>query len=152
MQQEKICYTKKMAECPICMDADMDVELSCGHCFCSRCLHLHMEKSSVCPLCRQTIVSTSEFVPGLSHTVVSVEDHVGITVGDARDGVRVIRVELGDQAHVAGIRKGDIINRINGLKCSGHAPTIARIETASRLNMKKLYFDVSRRKKCTLLW
>ena len=80
------------------------------------------------------------------------DGYVGITVSNWNGGVKVIRVEKGDQAHVAGIRKGDVIYRINGIRCGTHSATIEKIHTASQLNMKELHFSMKKRTRCALLW
>ena len=60
----KKCPTTLRDNCCICMEADVGVSLSCGHTFCSNCLHEtidhHPEQKLSCALCRRRVYQTSD--------------------------------------------------------------------------------------------
>lgn len=51
-------------ECPICIDKFNKpvIVQCCGNSFCSKCLHIHLNSNSQCPICR-TVISTKNIKP-----------------------------------------------------------------------------------------
>jgi hypothetical protein len=63
--QEKAA--KEVAECPICLECILDAScdpIVCGHQFHRSCLKEWLHESSLCPLCRATVVRTDSSAEG----------------------------------------------------------------------------------------
>ncbi len=53
-------------ECPLCLDAGVQVKVGCGHCFCAKCLGDWRAKTprgveTLCPTCRAPVASVTRF-------------------------------------------------------------------------------------------
>lgn len=67
----------EFGKCPICYDAIKLVKVEngelkanpnvtttpCGHSFCYKCLHTHLEKKNKCPMCREKIFNKTNLKP-----------------------------------------------------------------------------------------
>ena len=94
-----------------------------------------------CPMCRQTFFTCSPPI---------VEDRrkrrcrrmdlsarkAGVTLCNSYEGVLVRKVNAGGAAQAAGIRAGDVITHMNGIRCTTHAHAAALLDSASAKRAK----------------
>lgn len=129
-------------ECPVCFIGVKDAGATlrpCMHTFCVSCARRALSLSARCPLCRGTpfeLLSGAICVPAHSHLKVCVlsdaHPYPGITLTNAVDGVRVLRVDRRDAAYAHGFRKDDVISEVNGIPCRTHQDVIRVWDEASR--------------------
>ena len=86
------------------------------------------------PDCMPVFLLSTEFAYVLDFS--SDNTHAGLSLTDAYPGIRVSSVERRDQAEMVGIRRGDIISHINGIRCRSAASAINTIQYAKRLRMR----------------
>lgn len=128
-------------ECPICMvdDPPRPRKTACGHTFCSNCIVRWNEIKQSCPTCRTTLLLEPESSDGKAHIQVQTKQALGVTTTNMspqrkvitsfmsclsprveNGGVRILRVAPNGSAHAAGLRAGDIVISINGLRVKTH--------------------------------
>lgn len=122
-------------ECIVCMMETSTFIPNCGHRICRDCAIKWFDRKLSCPMCRKVPVSLpseSKLEPPQTAnptTVVVLEPldgetphsmHVGATFGTHAHGVVLIRVHPEDQAYAWGLRKGNIVTHINGIKVKSH--------------------------------
>ena len=120
------------AECIVCFEETTDVLRPCDHAVCRACAKKWFANHEpVCPLCKRAVVVLPHVVPPPRGTTVCIRlegvecTHVGITVCTCTlGGVRVLRVDPNDRAHHAGIRRGDVITHLNGIRVDTHETAV----------------------------
>jgi len=115
--------------CAICMGCDDDIrETVCGHRFCQSCLERWAMRKHTCPACRAPLLLRMTSAPSVaasknSEVVKTVRfsdrhQHAGVQLTWSWDStMRVSKLERNDAMYAAGLRVGDVIERINDLTC-----------------------------------
>lgn len=130
-------------ECPVCLEGGVRLVTfaPCGHGVCAECFrkcaaHGHAHR---CVTCRQTVVSRvgaadpackADRAVNLVLTVRTSRGPAGVTVAGYDRGLRVVRVQ--DQAFAAGLRAGDTIVRMNGMRVTHHERGASVLDTSVR--------------------
>ena len=140
-------------DCAICLDrlqTPCGITIPCIHHFCFNCIYECLLKIPTCPVCRTQITDLThdpEFDqllnPNAIQTNKDEEDNTimlhfgrekcipaGITVANNTKGpgVKVIKTEQKGLAYRSGIRKRDVIIKINGIPCLNHKNVIDIVE------------------------
>lgn len=141
-----------MTECVVCYHSSENRILPCNHIVCARCAERWFAKSCTCPFCRECPASLTHptsvnpFVHCGRCVVIDTFDDLGLTIVDhASKGVRVARVLHGESAHRNGLRTGDVITHVNGIKAHSHAQTMAVLEQAVKHRVVMTFRVVSAR-------
>ena len=130
-------------ECVICLN-DVHRASSCATCHsmvCHECLDRQMnttlEHRFDCGVCRQPFLPANAHKEATTDTIIDLTNfqHAGITLADASNAVRIVKVNKSDAAFAAGIARGGRIRRINGLLVKRHAHAIGLINVATKLRM-----------------
>ena len=147
---------KQCMECPICMvdDPPRPRKTVCGHTFCSNCIVRWNEIKQTCPTCRTTLLLEPKSSDGEAHIQVQTKQALGVTTTNVspqrkvitsfmccltprveNGGVRILRVAPNGMAHAAGLRAGDIVISINGLRVKTHTHFASLIIEARNRNV-----------------
>ena len=95
-------------------------------------------------MCRTTIVSHQEVIddlpsrcciPQLVCTVRTSQKPAGVTLHDGVNGLRVGTLHREDAAARAGLRRGDVILRMNGISCVKSAHGTNLLDTAHQYGL-----------------
>lgn len=89
-EQLKMVTIKSDGQCPICMEEILNVDkviTKCGHVFCGSCLFQNMGTSTVCPMCRVSLV---DFKP-IRNQITILEQEVDILRTELNNRVRTMR-------------------------------------------------------------
>lgn len=108
--------------CPVCWEDTPQRVNPCKHALCDACAARWFRKSAACPLCRQDVAGLAHWKPPKEcqwiRVAHSAGTHFGITLCDHPQGVVVTRLNGRDRCAVAGIRKGMVLQHINGIRCT----------------------------------
>lgn len=123
-------------ECVVCMERTRDIVQPCGHPGCRECMRKWIERGhTTCPTCRGVMVTTG-IIPVLAGRTYRIDfprpgDHTGVTLRNCYYGVRVCKVQQRDRGFMCGLRQGDVITHINGIRVRDHATATAMIDVAT---------------------
>lgn len=115
-------------ECPICLEARVlsHTVIGCAHRFCAQCADLSVCAARLrCPMCRAPFLGWTN-APHQIELCAADGEHVGVTVRNVADGVRVQRLNANDLGATR-LVKGDVLLRINDFPCVDHRAVIAII-------------------------
>lgn len=120
-------------ECVICLrHISNSVAISpCLHRFCETCITTSLTYKVRCPICRRVPTSlevqTSKYESTLTHFVKDIacavrppEARLGITLSQLslQHGVKIVRLHRRQSAYASGLRKGDVLIRMNNIPCT----------------------------------
>lgn len=122
---------REARECVVCFNETADAIEPCGHVVCHTCATRWLQRRATCPVCRAVVARAPQPARD-GHVAIATEahGHVGVRLSDALAGVRVVSVDRRDLAYAAGLRAGDVLTHINGIRVSEHAVAIAIVECA----------------------
>lgn len=147
-----------MNECHICFQEKGTDDLNflvCGHFFCRKCIHEWTSVSTTCPLCRKFMCVSSEHFSQNENDSQNEQTYTihlnhrsgkfaGITVYEkGGNEICIKKIDTRDCFFVAGIRKGDVIRKINGQKIKTHQQCIGVIEQIGE-QINDLYVTIRR--------
>ena len=126
-------------ECTVCYAGAADAWLRrtvCDHVVCMACAERWNEKRATCPVCRAPLLLHPSARDVATHVLALGGDderkHVGVTLSATFAGDAVVTsTDKADVAAHAGVRRGDVLVRTNGLPCRDHASTSAALTLAS---------------------
>ena len=125
-------------ECVVCFEITINKVYPCEHTICEKCILKWIQKKHIgCPVCRQTVCMISSNKNFESHLVVNFPEntHAGITIRNCRKGSMITKVNKMDQAYKCGLRRGYIIESLNGILCNDiGSPNVAKIMTQASLH------------------
>ena len=125
-------------ECGICFHNHAYIQvLPCKHMYCKNCLNSICQKfNNVCAFCKQHIYKSSDYKQDDINRIIKVGNgnHAGLTLTDAPDGVKVLKMHKNDEACLI-LKKGDVIMSINGLKAFNHRQAVDIIDNATFNNV-----------------
>lgn len=133
------------SECVVCWQPTTEQVVPCAHVMCAACAAQWLERTPTCPVCRSTVVDVAGRPPTGARELtirVHVGVHLGITLSDHAYGVLVQDLLPCDAARRAGVRRGDVITHMNGIRVRGHGNAILIAQRASDLG-----YDIA----CTIL-
>ena len=127
--------------CCICLDEfktyEPCVQLSCNHVFHTNCLQRYLLREDLgrCPLCRKTFFNTEPSLHPKSQndftkTIKHREGHLGLTLKSVSFGVEITKLDKNDLAFKSGLRCGQVITHMNGIRCLGHKHAIHLLTAA----------------------
>lgn len=122
-------------QCSICLDPpSMPLTTPCDHVFCSSCLYEWISKSKDCrcPMCRD-IIHRLPAEQTICHVRIP-PFPAGVTVTNeiSTGKVIVININKRDSAYCNGLRRGQIIRKINNIPIFTHEQCIGIIEACLR--------------------
>ena len=142
-------------ECTICWTDTSSAVAPCHHPVCHRCATLWLQKSPTCPICRRTVVDVSGRQSTGSRDVIvplHVDARLGVTVTDHAYGVVLSYINRHDQCGRSGLRRGDVVTHLNGIRITTHANAILIINEAKRLGYDLAFTILERRSATWFRW
>ena len=127
------------SECVVCLE-DTERRIGpCGHALCVECARRWLSTTPTCPLCRADTYGLREWTPtptSPSSRVIRLAlpagTHAGITLAQSAAGaVRVVSVHPADRCAASGVRKGMLVETLNGVPCT-KSDKVARMFDAAR--------------------
>lgn len=113
------------AECVVCLEATEWRIGPCDHPLCVQCAQRWLQTTPTCPLCRTVTYGLKDWTPSPAsdstrtvHLNMPPGTHAGITLApNAAGPVRVLRVHPADRCAASGVRKGMLVETLNGVPC-----------------------------------
>ena len=124
--------------CVSCYHPTQTVLLPCRHHMCDACSSRWLIRRPLCPMCRGGVIGTqpSSHRPTRLRHIHASDDSpdVGITLTNAESGgaVRVLGVRKRSMAHQCGVRVGDVITHINGIRVCEHQFAVLIVNASHR--------------------
>lgn len=111
-------------QCLCCFRRSDETFSPCNHVMCRRCADKWFSKNPPsCPMCRQDVISLHHEKYEVSHVIKNAK-MAGITFAkrtlDHGNGVLVHSVKKDYPAYRVGLRPGDVVLRINGIKMTNY--------------------------------
>lgn len=124
-------------ECPVCYHPTTNRVRPCGHIVCEACIRRWVGTSKVaCPSCRGVLVEmttprTRPSSPSVRIDFPKEGMTAGVTFSNAEGGVVVERLTDASRARECGLRKGDVVVRINDIPVTTHGNAVAIVDRAT---------------------
>lgn len=119
-------------ECVVCYFPTRERMRPCSHVVCSSCSCRLREKGCItCPVCRQVSVGDTSSSGGVVITFPP-GTHAGVTFVASYSGVCVSKLDRRDRAHACGLRVGDVVTHLNGVRVRMHEDAAAMADRASQ--------------------
>ena len=130
-------------ECPICLDRDVNVSLTCGHFLCKQCAMKCMLKKSFCPICDQPVYRIHG---DLDESSIFIHPHgeYGFHLRSSQGTTYVDNLEPNGTAKSEGLLIGDIV--LGFADCySTQAEDLAKHMETARSAKRGIFVAVKRR-------
>ena len=130
---------KEEEDCVVCFDPTTARTYPCAHAVCNQCMRKWDRLT--CPRCRGAmapLASDTEHVSG--ELVISLKipngGHAGLTVKTHDLGVRVTRLCPMDYGWAAGLRRNDVITKMNGISVGDASTFICAVHAMYPVEMR----------------
>ena len=133
-------------ECCVCMQPTDTVIPNCRHVLCRSCAVQWFAKRIECPLCRVPPCSLpmlpdtrpctpKEWSPFTFLATIALDEgkHAGLTLSTCEDGVRIEVCRKKDEGAKAGLKPGDVIFEMNGIRINKHDAALGIVRTATSM-------------------
>lgn len=122
--------------CVACFGPTDERLAPCAHPMCAACAARWVAEHGTCPSCRRDtcglLRAATHQEPGrVVRVAIPRYAHAGITLARATHGVRVEAVHPYDRAAASGLRRGMVLETLNGVPCARH-DVVARMFNAAR--------------------
>lgn len=122
--------------CVVCWNETTSCLGPCGHRLCPACAVTWCKNNPTCPYCRRDTSGLQDWNPPASKKNLKVRfpsgSAPGITVCNrgVKDGVDVWKINPKDRCAVDGLRRGMVIEALNGVPCTRHDVVVRMMEAA----------------------
>ena len=121
-------------ECMVCLDHTSSRIGPCGHCMYQECAARWLKDTATCPYCRQDTFGLTDWSPPPStptvHVALPADSHAGIRVSNHPRGVHVDHVHPLDRCAQSSIRRGTLLEALNGIPCVRHEVVVRMFDAA----------------------
>lgn len=131
-------------ECAVCFTSESTGRVHpCEHPICKSCMLTWIERNQyTCPMCRQPVFGLMDDDTKDAHMVIDFppDSHAGVTIGNAKTGVRVLSTNKRDRASSCGLKRGHVITHINSVPVTTHEIAVRFFDhAANRAEELKLH-------------